>query len=94
MAASRSAEDQRLVAGMRAMMAGPPSLAKATPRLPADAIIARAGHLAAAAGGMGEAGVRAGVPRGGRAATARELVAELKIQLAEARRPWWRRLLG
>ena len=27
-------------------------------------------------------------------AALRELVAELKAQLAEARRPWWRRLLG
>jgi hypothetical protein len=24
----------------------------------------------------------------------RELVAELKVQLAEARRPWWRKLIG
>jgi hypothetical protein len=29
-----------------------------------------------------------------RAAALRELVDELKAQLAEARRPWWRRLLG
>jgi hypothetical protein len=27
-------------------------------------------------------------------AVLRELVDELKAQLAEARRPWWRRLLG
>jgi hypothetical protein len=42
--ASRSAEDQSLVGGMRAMMVGSPSLAKATAKLPTEVMIDRADH--------------------------------------------------
>jgi hypothetical protein len=56
----------------------------ATVKAEVSAAEARAKAEVAAAEAKGEA----------RAAALRELVDELKTQLAEARRPWWQRLLG
>ncbi len=56
--------------------------------------LARAGSAVEAARAVAKAEVAAAEARGEvQVAAQRELVAELKLLLAEARRPWWRKLL-
>jgi uncharacterized protein (UPF0262 family) len=72
-------------------------LREALARVTAEREAARAVAIAdvAAAKRVAEAEIAAQVAASlTKEAALRELVAELKLQLAEARRPWWRKLLG